>query len=307
MPSRSADRAEKIAEVWCSLMHGSPMWPIHGQYQCRTCGRRYPVPWSPLSGPAAEYRQRSLPSFRAALFPLALLAAVVLALPLRAAEPGSAGTFLGDSLSAASVAFARYTAGSEHATPWTLETIEIDASLPKLAKTGRLRALRRLLPFGRPEYQVIESDGDKTVKREVINRYLSEEVRAAAIPPASVAITPVNYRFRYKGSVEAGGCTLYVFSITPRKKRQGLIKGELWLDGETGAAVRQSGYLVKRPSIFVKRVELTRATELSHGVADARITHVTVETRLVGRAELTIEERPFGVSDPGDAPAGNER
>jgi hypothetical protein len=35
----------KLGEVWCRLMHESPMWPIHGQYECRTCRRRYPVVW----------------------------------------------------------------------------------------------------------------------------------------------------------------------------------------------------------------------------------------------------------------------
>lgn len=301
MPSHSADRAGRIAEIWCSLMHDAPMWPIHGQYQCRTCGRRYPVPWSAAAAPVPEVRQARLPSLRTAIFPIVLLAAVVLAPLLRAAGPAAPV----DSMSGAAAAFARYTAGPEHAAPWSVETVEIDASLPKLAKTGRLRALRRLLPFGRPEYQVIEIDGDKTVKQEVINRYLSEEVRAAAIPPSSVAITPANYRFHYKGAVEAAGSTLYVFSIAPRKKREGLIKGELWLDGETGAAVRQSGYLVKRPSIFVKRIEVTRATELCNGVAEVRITHLTIDTRLVGRAELTIEERPFAAVVAGDATIGN--
>ena len=37
---------EKLGEVWCGLMHDAAMWPIHGQYQCRTCGRHYPVTWS---------------------------------------------------------------------------------------------------------------------------------------------------------------------------------------------------------------------------------------------------------------------
>lgn len=305
MPSYSAGRAERIAEIWCGLMHDAPMWPIHGQYQCRTCGRRYPVPWSAQHAAAPELRQFRLPSVRTAAFPLILAAALLLAPRLRAAGPVPTG-ISGDPVTGAAAAFARYTAGSEQTAPWSVETVDIDASLPKIAKTGRLRALRRLLPFGRPEYQVIESDGDKTVKREVINRYLSEEVRAAEIPPASVAIMPANYRFHYKGSVETGGCTLYVFSITPRKKRQGLIKGELWLDGQTGVAVRQSGYVVKRPSIFVKRIEVMRTTKLSNGVAAVRITHLTVDTRLVGRAELTIEERPFAASVAGDAPAGNE-
>ena len=32
----------KIADLWCRLMHTAPMWPSHGQYECRTCGRRHP-------------------------------------------------------------------------------------------------------------------------------------------------------------------------------------------------------------------------------------------------------------------------
>jgi hypothetical protein len=35
----------KIGNLWCELMHTSPMWPIHGQYECGVCGRHYPVPW----------------------------------------------------------------------------------------------------------------------------------------------------------------------------------------------------------------------------------------------------------------------
>jgi len=34
-----------LSELWCNFMHESPMWPIHGHYQCRTCGREYPVQW----------------------------------------------------------------------------------------------------------------------------------------------------------------------------------------------------------------------------------------------------------------------
>jgi len=35
----------KIANFWCRLMHAEPMWPSHGQYECRTCGRRHRVCW----------------------------------------------------------------------------------------------------------------------------------------------------------------------------------------------------------------------------------------------------------------------
>ena len=36
-----------LAKIWCKAMHDSPMWPCHGHYECRICGREYPVPWEP--------------------------------------------------------------------------------------------------------------------------------------------------------------------------------------------------------------------------------------------------------------------
>jgi hypothetical protein len=37
---------ERVGFWWCSLMHSAPMWPIHGQYECRTCGCHHNVPWN---------------------------------------------------------------------------------------------------------------------------------------------------------------------------------------------------------------------------------------------------------------------
>jgi len=36
---------ETLAKLWCSFVHDSPMWPIHGRYACRVCGREYAVQW----------------------------------------------------------------------------------------------------------------------------------------------------------------------------------------------------------------------------------------------------------------------
>ena len=38
---------ENLGRLWCKFAHTSVMWPIHGQYRCRTCLRLYPVPWEP--------------------------------------------------------------------------------------------------------------------------------------------------------------------------------------------------------------------------------------------------------------------
>jgi MmgE/PrpD C-terminal domain len=172
-----------------------------------------------------------------------------------------------------------------------VETIEIEASLPKLNKNGRLRAIRRTLSVHQLEYQVLELSGDSMVNHELIARYLSADKRAAELSTASTAITPANYKFRYIGSVQLQDDQTYMFRIIPRKKRQGLIDGVLWLDGDTGIAVRLSGYLVKNPSIFLKRVNVTRENYLRGGIVETRITHLLLETRLVGSARLVVVER----------------
>src|SRR5258706_573515 len=82
---------------------------------------------------------------------------------------------------------------TERASGWPLETIEIDASLPKLKKAGWLRAIRRTFPAEKPHYDVLEIAGDRTVKNQVIARYLSATEKATTIPVSSVAITPANY------------------------------------------------------------------------------------------------------------------
>lgn len=200
----------------------------------------------------------------------------------------------------AAAALARYESVMERTQSWEATTVEIEASIPKLGKQGRLRAIRRLLPFGKVEYQAIEIAGDSTVKKQVIARYLSAEAQAAARPLSSVAITTANYKFRYTGSVDVNGALSYAFQITPRKKREGLIKGELWIDAESGVALRQAGRLVRSPSMFLRRVDITRETEVQNGIPSARVTHLSIEARLVGRAELTITERPYMPASTGD-------
>jgi len=36
----------RLGGFWCRMMHQAAMWPIHGRYQCRVCGRGYRVPWA---------------------------------------------------------------------------------------------------------------------------------------------------------------------------------------------------------------------------------------------------------------------
>jgi hypothetical protein len=49
-----------IAELWCKMWHQSPMWPSHGHYQCRTCGREYPVPWESGRGKTTSQHKNEI-------------------------------------------------------------------------------------------------------------------------------------------------------------------------------------------------------------------------------------------------------
>jgi hypothetical protein len=166
--------------------------------------------------------------------------------------------------------------------------VEIEASLPQLKKHGKLHALRRISALGRITYEILHFEGDSTVKSQVIARYLAADVKAQADDDPSLAVTPANYKFKYKGLVTDGGRHVYVFHLTPRKKRFGTFKGELWLDAETCLPVRESGRLLKNPSFFVKRIDFVREYDIQDGLAIPRQIQSTTETRLVGKAELTV-------------------
>jgi hypothetical protein len=175
--------------------------------------------------------------------------------------------------------------------------VEIDASLPKLKKHGRLHALRRISPLGLIRYEKAQFEGDGLVNKEIISRYLSAEVEAQKQQSPALAVTPENYKFKYKGINRNTGRDVYVFEVNPRQKREGLFKGEVWIDASTYLKVQESGYLVKNPSIFLKKVAFIRKYEIRDGISVPRQVQSVADVRFVGKAELTIDFSNFSI-DP---------
>jgi len=173
--------------------------------------------------------------------------------------------------------------------------VEIDASLPKLKKHGRLHALRHISPLGLIRYEKAHFEGDGIVNKEIISRYLTAEVDLQKQQSPAVAVTPLNYKFKYKGSNQANGRDVYVYQVTPKEKRDGLFKGEVWIDARTFLKVQESGYLVKNPSIFLKKVAFVRKYEIQNGISVPLEVQSVADVRFVGKAELTIEFSNFSV------------
>jgi len=165
--------------------------------------------------------------------------------------------------------------------------VEIDASVPSLKEHGKLRALRKISKVGLITYRVLGFQGDNTVKKEVIARYLQAEQQTQSDP--GLMLTPANYKFKLKGERQAeNNETVYMFQVSPRKKRVGLFKGEMWLDASSYLPVLEKGRLVKNPSIFFKKVDFERAFAIQNGVSVPAHMTSTIDTRVVGKVELDI-------------------
>ena len=169
--------------------------------------------------------------------------------------------------------------------------VAIDAQLPKLEKHGKLIALRTISTLGKIGYKILGFQGDATIKQEVIARFIQAEVEQTRSD--DFAITPANYKFHHKGTIEENGHRTELFQITPKKKRLGLFKGDLWVDAKTGMPIRESGVFVKTPSVFLKKVEFTQQYEIKDGIAIPKHLESKADVRLVGRAELNMDFSNF--------------
>ncbi len=164
--------------------------------------------------------------------------------------------------------------------------VNIDASVPKLKETGKLRALRKISKVGQITYRTLSFQGDSTVKNQVIARYLSAEQQGQG--DQDIGITPKNYKFKYRGEKSIAGQRSYVFQLSPIKKRVGLFKGELWLDERTCLPLMEKGRLVKNPSVWFKQVDFERGFSIQNGQSIPTYVSSVIDTRLVGKVELNI-------------------
>ena len=112
---------------------------------------------------------------------LSFTAAVVLAIPVAIAG----GVPVADSDDSASAAIIDHYLASTQAQQTSLRGLqmdmEIDASLPKLKKSGKMQALRSISKLGQITYQGLRFIGDQTIKNDVIVRYLTAEKQSQDI------------------------------------------------------------------------------------------------------------------------------
>jgi hypothetical protein len=131
---------------------------------------------SQMESTGATRMHQASPSLHSPLLPALLLVSVG-AWPSFGAERTAA-----DAWPAASAVLQRFIASQENASGWPWRRLKSRHPYPMLEKTGWLRAIRRVVPAGKPHYEVLEIAGDRTVKNQVIARYISATERGTALP-----------------------------------------------------------------------------------------------------------------------------
>jgi Outer membrane lipoprotein-sorting protein len=181
--------------------------------------------------------------------------------------------------------------------------VDINANVPNMKTHGKLHALKSISKLGKITYHALGFSGDNSVKTEVIARYLKAEVDAAQ-DGQNFSVTPANYKFKYKGMEARAGRDVYVLHVTPRQKKVGLFKGELWVDAQTYLPVRESGSFVKTPSIFLKKMQFVRDYDIQNGVAVPQRMESKADVRFIGPVELSVDYFKFSKEEPDTAAAG---
>ena len=169
--------------------------------------------------------------------------------------------------------------------------------LPKMEKSATLDAKRHVNKAGVIEYDTTDRQGDVTIQKYLIATFINGEMENSGKDTSKIAVTRDNYKFKYKGRREKDGRPVFVFEINPRKNREGLFKGEIWLDSDTGLTVREAGRFVKSPSVFLKKVYFAREYTIRDGFAVPKLIQTAIETRFWGLAELDVQYSGFTWED----------
>ena len=175
-------------------------------------------------------------------------------------------------------------------------TSVIHAELPETKQQGEYEVKRQ---FSAPKsllFTALHFTGDTFVKANVITRLLQAEVEHVQKDDSStMAFTEANYKFSYKGMQGIDGRTLHVFQLKPRRRRVGLLKGNMFLDARTGSRVHLEGVPSKSPSVFLSKIRVSQDfADFGPFTLPVHL-HSEAKASIVGRTIVDIYQRDYQV------------
>ena len=147
--------------------------------------------------------------------------------------------------------------------------------------------------FRRPdtiESQVLRAEGSRLIRERVFDNILKAEVEThSKLVKQQVDIVPRNYSFSYIGQELCDDRKCYRLGITPRRREQYLIQGQIWIDAEDWSIVRIQGSPAKRPSFWTRQTQIDRRYKRIDGMWLNDSLESTSDILIAGRSTLKIQ------------------
>jgi len=151
----------------------------------------------------------------------------------------------------------------------------------------------------REEFTVVWQSGPKWMINRVLKRIMETERESlTGENRASVQITSENYDFTLLDSQDTGDGCSYVLGVQPKVVNKFLFRGRIWVDVKDFAVRRIEAEPAKNPSWWIKRTEIHHSfLKIGDFWLPAENKSVS-NTRLDGRATLTIEYENYAIEPP---------
>ena len=154
------------------------------------------------------------------------------------------------------------------------------------SRTGWMEAITEYSLQTGFRYEVTAEGGSDQVRSKVLRAVLDGEREVIARGEATrSSLVPANYEFQPNG-VDRDGLANVLLS--PRRKEDVLVSGQMFLWPDSGRLVRLQGRLAKSPSFWVKNVEIVRVYEQIAGTVMPVSLHSKAQVRLLGPATLQM-------------------
>lgn len=174
----------------------------------------------------------------------------------------------------------------------------LEGGLADSDKRGWLEAWTEFQPGRGLTFDVVGEGGSDYVRDRILRDMLNRERELLARGKRlRASFEAANYAFEDGGEVDGAQRIL----LKPAKKSDGILRGSLLLDPESGLITQMQGRLVKSPSFWIRDVDVHWTFIHAHGYALPVEMTSTARVRLFGRSNfrmvyeyVSIDGRPIG-------------
>lgn len=150
---------------------------------------------------------------------------------------------------------------------------------------------------GSEDFNILSENGSGWIRHHIFRKLLKEEAEASRRGSReSTRITPENYQFQMIGHETLNTGPAYILAVVPRTANKYLIDGKIWVDASDYSIVRIEGRPARNPSFWIRSVNIVRTYQKVGPFWLASSTQTTSHIRILGLAELTIENFNYTVA-----------